>query len=54
MRFYALVSAEMEAVIDFYPDETAAQTAFAECLADEPEWEGTLRVEAVEFETSAN
>ena len=54
MIFYGLVSAETEKVGDFYPTMTEAQTALGECLADEPEWEDVLRVQPVEFETSAN
>lgn len=54
MRLYALVSAETEKVVDFYPTEYAAEAALVECLADEPEWKDVLRAEAVEFETSPN
>jgi len=35
-------------------DKTAPPTALMACLADEPESEDVLRVEAVEFETSLN
>ncbi|MGH9322919.1 MAG: hypothetical protein ACRD3V_23915 [Vicinamibacteria bacterium] len=54
MRLYALVSAETEKVVDFYATKEAVETALVECLADEPKWKDVLRVEPVEFETSAN
>jgi hypothetical protein len=54
MRLYALVSAETEKTVDFYPTMDEAEGALAECLTDEPEWATVLRVEPVEFETSPN
>jgi hypothetical protein len=54
VRFYGLISADTEEVVDFFPSEEAALTALLECLADEPEWENVLRVEPCEFETSLN
>ncbi|MGH9320579.1 MAG: hypothetical protein ACRD3V_11930 [Vicinamibacteria bacterium] len=54
MRLYALISAETQKVVDFYPTTDAAETALAECLDDEPEWAEVLRVEAVEFEASSD
>jgi hypothetical protein len=52
MRLYALVQAGDPEAIDVYVSEEEARRALDDCLSDEPEWRGLLRVEPVEFETS--
>jgi hypothetical protein len=54
MRLYALLSDRIGAVIDFYATREAAEAELRDALSDEPEWEDVLRVEPVEFETTAN
>jgi hypothetical protein len=54
MRLYALVSAGDPEAIDVYLAEDEAQRALEDCLRDEPEWRGLLRVEPIDFETSAS
>jgi hypothetical protein len=49
MRLYALVEAGDPEAIDVYLREEDAQRALEDCLRDEPEWRGLLRVEEVEF-----
>jgi hypothetical protein len=43
--FYAVVSDEIEQVIEFFVDREDAETMLARVLVDEPEWEDTMRVE---------
>jgi hypothetical protein len=47
--FYAVVSDEIEQVIEFFVDREDAETMLARVLVDEPEWEDTMRVEPVEL-----
>ena len=57
MRLYALVEASDPEAIDVYLAEEDAQRALEDCLRDEPDWRGLLRVEEIEFSvtsTSAN
>ncbi len=49
MRLYALVEARDPKAIDVYLCEQAAQRALEDCLRDEPQWRGQLRVEEIEF-----
>jgi hypothetical protein len=49
MRLYALVEAGDPEAIDVYLCEQDAQRALEDCLRDEPEWRGLLRVEEVDF-----
>jgi hypothetical protein len=49
MRLYALVEAGDPEAIDVYLCEQDAQQALHDCLRDEPEWPGLLRIEEVEF-----
>jgi hypothetical protein len=49
MRLYALVEAEDPEAIDVYLCEEDAQQALEDCLSDEPQWRGQLRVEEIEF-----
>jgi len=49
MRWYALIEVDDPEAIDVFlrPDE--AERALEDCLRDEPEWRGLLRVEEIEF-----
>ena len=49
IRLYALVEAGDPEAIDVYLCEQDAQRALEDCLRDEPEWRGLLRVETVEL-----
>jgi hypothetical protein len=49
--FYAVVSDEIEQVIEFFVDREDAETMLARVLVDEPEWEDTMRIEPVELAT---
>jgi hypothetical protein len=49
MRLYALVEAGDPEAIDVYLREQDAQRALEDCLPDESEWRGMLRVEEIEF-----
>jgi hypothetical protein len=49
MRLYALVEAGDPEAIDVYLYEEDAQRTLEDCLRDEPEWRGLLRVEEIEF-----
>jgi hypothetical protein len=49
MLLYALVEAGDPVTIDVYLTEEQAQRALDDCLRDEPEWRGLLRVEEIEF-----
>ena len=48
MRLYALVEAGDPEAIDVFLCEEDAQRALEDCLKDEPDWRGTLRVEEIE------
>ncbi len=52
MRLYALVEADDPEAIDVYLCEQDAQRALEDCLRDEPEWRGLLRVEEIELSTN--
>jgi hypothetical protein len=49
MRLYALVEAGDPEAIDVFLSKEDAQRALADCLRDEPDWRGLLRVEEVEL-----
>jgi len=52
---YALISDEIGGkVVDYYATREEAEAELRDAISDEPEWEGLLRIEAVEFETSEN
>ena len=48
MRLYALVEAGDPEAVDVYLCEQDAQRALEDCLRDEPQWRGLLRVEAID------
>lgn len=50
MFFWAVVSDEINRVIELFPTRRQAERMIAEALQDEPE-QGILRVEQVEFRT---
>jgi hypothetical protein len=49
--FRAVVSDEIDEVIEFFPTRRQAERMIAEALQDEPDWRGILHVEKVEFRT---
>ena len=49
MRLYALVEAGDPEAIDVFLRDEDAQRALQDCLRDEPDWRGLLRVEEIEF-----
>jgi hypothetical protein len=51
---YGIASSLSEDINDFYASRDEAESALARILADEPEFDGQLWVEAVEFEVSRN
>ena len=48
MRLYALVEAGDPEAVDVYLCEEDAQRALEDCLGDEHDWRGLLRVEEIE------
>jgi hypothetical protein len=50
VRLYALVEAGDSKAIDVYLSEQDAQRALEDCLWDEPNWRGLLRVDEVELD----
>ena len=51
MVFYAVVSDEIQRVIEFFPDRQAAEAMLAEVLGDEPERREVLHVERIQLFT---
>ena len=51
MIFYAVVSDELQRVIEFFPDRQAAEAMLAEVLGDEPERREVLHVERIQLFT---
>jgi hypothetical protein len=51
MVFWALVSDEIDQVIEFFPTRSQAERMLAEALRDKPDWRAILRVEELEFRT---
>jgi hypothetical protein len=51
MIFSAVVSDEINQVIEFFPTRRQAERMVGEALQDEPGWSGILRVEKIEFRT---
>jgi hypothetical protein len=48
---WAVVSDEINRVIEFFPTRWQAERMLEEALRDEPDWSRILRVEKVEFRT---
>ena len=51
MFFWAVVSDEINRVIEFFPTRWQAERMLSKVLWDEPAWQGVLRVEKIEFRT---
>jgi hypothetical protein len=49
--FWAVVSDEIDQVIEFFPSRLQAERMLARVLLDEPGWRGIFRVEKIEFLT---
>jgi hypothetical protein len=49
--FWAVVSDEINRLIEFFPTRWQAEKMLTEPLRDEPGWCGVLRVEKIEFRT---
>jgi hypothetical protein len=54
MILYGIASALADDIEDWYPSRDEAETTLAAILRDEPDFEGELWVEAVEFEANPN
>jgi hypothetical protein len=50
VRVWALVERGDRAAIDVFLSREQAEEALADCLRDEPQWQGLLRVEEIELE----
>jgi len=50
MRAWALVEMGDRAAIDVFLSRDEAEQALADCLRDEPQWQGLLHVEEIELE----
>jgi len=53
MRLYALVEAGDPEAIDVFLRPEDAQRALQDCLRDEPDWRGLLRLEEIEFSATS-
>jgi hypothetical protein len=53
MFLCAVVSDQIDRVIEFFPTRCEAERMLGEALQDEPDWRGVLRVEKIEFPTGA-
>jgi hypothetical protein len=51
MFFWAVVSHEINRVIEFFPTRWQAERMLAKVLWEEPGWQGVLRVEKIELRT---
>jgi hypothetical protein len=51
IAFWAVVSVEINRVIEFFPTRWQAERMLAKVLWEEPDWQGVLRVERIEFRT---
>jgi hypothetical protein len=49
--FWAVVSDEIDQVIEFFPSRLQAEKMLARVLLDEPAWRDIFRVEKIEFLT---
>jgi hypothetical protein len=54
VRLYALVEAGDPEAIDVYLCEEDAQRALEDCLRDEPDWRGLLRVEELKLASASD
>jgi hypothetical protein len=51
MFFWAVVSDEINRVIEFFPTRWQAERMLAKVLWDKPAWQGLLRIEKIELRT---
>lgn len=51
MIFYAVVSDEIQRVIEFFRSQGEAELVLARVLRAEPDWRDTLHVEPIELRT---
>jgi hypothetical protein len=51
VSFWAVVSDEIDEVIEFFPTRRQAETMLAEAVWDEFDWRGILHVERIELRT---
>ena len=54
MRLYALTELHDPEAIELFLTEEDAQRALDDCLRDEPDWRGLLRVEEIESSATSN
>ena len=54
MVLYGIASTLSSDIDEFYATAEEAEAVLAQVLRDEPDFDGLLRVERVEFELSAN
>ena len=54
MRLYALTELHDPEAIELFLTEEDAQRALDDCLRDEPDWRGRLRVEEIESSATSN
>ena len=54
LQLYALVERGDPEAIDVYLSCEEAHRALDDCLRDEPEWHGLLRIEQIELRTSVS
>lgn len=53
MIFWAVVSYEINRVIEWFPSREEAQRMLDEVVADEPQWRWTMCVEPIVFTTGS-
>jgi hypothetical protein len=49
VEFYALVSSRSRESVEIYTSREEAEEALADALADQPAWEGLLRIERLDL-----
>jgi hypothetical protein len=49
--FYAVISDEIQRVIEFFPSRVEAEAMLARVVGDEPDWRDTLHVEPIDLAT---
>ena len=54
MRLYALTELQDPEAIELYITEEDARRALEDCLRDEPQWRGLLRVEELELASASD
>jgi hypothetical protein len=54
MRWYALIEVGDPEAIEVFLQPDEAERALADCLRDEPEWRGLLRVKEIECSAASD